>query len=206
MAHFRQSGGGAAKPRIRRLLEKLADIREACGLARLICCLPMPRYVGQRCCVDSKYLDNILVEEVSEVHEAARSNSRSCLLAAIPGCIIFNPRIAFGDEDDTDLASLVSSGGVSIWKEGDPVHLTDTAYGEKADYLLEIVTGRWSEEKEGPQQKQLESVVTRSTAVVQHRPLPGWIIGGNQGGSRGCGNLSGQPRGRGRGARGRAVM
>ena len=86
------------------------------------------------------------------------------------------------------------------------MHLTDTAYGEKADYLLEIVTGRWSEEKEGPQQKQLESVVTRSTAVVQHRPLPGWIVGGTPGGSRGGGNLSGQPRGRGRGARGRAVM
>ena len=42
--------------------------------------------------------------------------------------------------------------------------------------------------------------VTRSTAVMQQRPLPSWIVGGNHGGPRWRGNLSGQPRGRGRGA------
>ena len=34
------------------------------------------------------------------------------------------------DDKDMDLASLTSFSGVSIWKEDDPVHLTETSYGD----------------------------------------------------------------------------
>ena len=129
------------------------------------------------------------------MHEGARSNSWSCLLAAILGCTIFDLRLAFGEnEDNADLAGLISTGGVSIWKEGYPVHQTDTSYGDITEYLLDIITGHWPEEMYRPPHKCLESVVTRSTAVVQQRPLPGWRFGGNQGGSRGHGHMSGQLR------------
>ena len=86
------------------------------------------------------------------------------------------------------------------------MHLTETAYGDIAEYLLDTVSGRAVVDTAGPPRKRLESILTRSASDPLHKPMPGWIVGGNQGGSTGCGNLSGQPRGRGRGARGRAVM
>ena len=44
-------------------------------------------------------------------------------------------------EDEMDLAGLTSSGGVGIWKECDPVHLTETAYGDIAEHLFDVITG-----------------------------------------------------------------
>ena len=49
---------------------------------------------------------------------ANRGPSWSCLMAAIPGCIIFDPRLAFGEnEDDRDLANLISSGCVTVTRK-----------------------------------------------------------------------------------------
>ena len=74
----------AVKPRIRRMLEKMSTIREACGTATIVCGLLMPRYVTERCYSDKLQLDNVQEEEIGEVHEAVRSYSKSCLLAASP--------------------------------------------------------------------------------------------------------------------------
>ena len=132
----------AAKPRIRKVLDRLSAIRDACGTAKVICGLPIPRYVDQRCCAAEHHIDNYPEEEISEVHETVRINSKACLMAAYPGCIILDPLRAFkGEEDTAVLSDLISSGGVSIWKEGGPVHLTQTAYGDIAEQIIN--TARW---------------------------------------------------------------
>ena len=66
-----------------------------------------------------------------------RINSKACLLAAMPSSKIFDPMTTFASEEELgELSNLVSSGGVSIWKEGDPVHLTEAAYGGIAEHLV----------------------------------------------------------------------
>ena len=44
------------------------------------------------------------------------------------GLPIMDPLLAFmGEEDETELCSITNSAGISVWKEDNPVHLTDTA-------------------------------------------------------------------------------
>ena len=137
-------------------------------------------------------------------------NSKTCLLAAFPNCMVLDPMQAFRGEDvNAALSDLISSGGLSIWKEGDPVHLTDTAYGDIAEFLMGIIRGKALEDDSAALEddsaatrKRLDSVVTRSLSDPVQRPVAGWLLGGNQGGARGRGFLRGQgPRG-GRGGRG----
>ena len=201
--HISGSLVAAAKPRIRKVLDRLSAIRDACGTAKVICGLPIPRYVEQQCCSADNHINNHSEEEISEVHEAVRVNSKACLMAAYPGCIILDPLRAFKGEADTAvLGDLISSGGVSIWKEGDPVHLTQTAYGDIAEQIVNTVAGRGGEDAAAPARKRLESVVTRSAIVQPQRPVAGWLLGGNQGGARGRGYMHGSANRGGRVARG----
>ena len=55
-------------------------------------------------------------------------------------------RVFRGEDDSTELTDLTSSGGLSIWKEGDLVQVTDTAYGDIADFLLGTIRGKVEEE------------------------------------------------------------
>ena len=130
--------------------------------------------------------------EVADVHLAVRTNSKACLLAALPKRKIFDPMTTFASEEDVvELTNLVSSGGVSIWKEEDPVHLTETAYSDIAEHLVSIIKGGDGKDSLELLRKRLESVVTRSAADPAENPLPGWLVGGNQGGQRGCGQARG---------------
>ena len=85
------------------------------------------------------------------------------------------------------------------------MHLTETAYGDIAEYLLDTVSGRAVVDTAGPLRKRLESILTRSASDPLHKPMPGWIVGGNQGGARGRDQGRGLPGGlcggRGRGSR-----
>ena len=205
--HIPGSLVAAARPRLRKLLDKLSAICDACGEATILCGLPIPRYVSCRCCGDPVHLDNSAESEAAEVHSAVKSNSRACLLAAMPDCRILDLMAIFhSKEDDGDLSSLASSGGVSIWKEGDPVHLTQTAYEDIAEHLVDLIGGREKADSVETPRKRLESVVTRSAAVPAPTLLPGWLVGGNQGGQRGRGQVRGALGGfgynRGRGGRG----
>ena len=93
--NIRKSGGGSKAYRLRRILERLSAIKDACGVARLIWGLPTLRYVDECCCKDNQHLNNIKEEEIGEIYNAARANSRYCLLAAFPGCTILDPIMAF---------------------------------------------------------------------------------------------------------------
>ena len=88
------------------------------------------------------HLDNQEDDDICEIHDAVRANSRSTLLTAFPGSTIFDPLAAFMAEyNSQELPSLHSSGGVTVWRGDDPVHLTDTAYGDIADHLVNVVKG-----------------------------------------------------------------
>ena len=133
---------------------------------------------------------------MADVHSAVWTNSKACLLAAMPSCKIFDPMTTFASEEELgELPSLVSSGGVSIWKEGDPVHLTEMAYGDIAEHLISTIKEGGGSSSAEPPRKRLESVVTRPAADPALNPLPGWLVGGNQGGQRGRGQARGAPGG-----------
>ena len=185
--HISGSLVAAAKPRIRWLLDKMAAIRESCGEARILCAIPIPCYVAGRCCNDQVHLDNLVDDDIGEVHDAVRVNSRSTLLTVFLGSTVFDPISAFTAEySSQELPSLHSSGGVTIWRGDDPVHLTDTAFGDIADHLVNVVKGSGGGDQEDvPQRRRLESVVTRSGTDPAEKPVPGWLLGGNQGGARG---------------------
>ena len=182
----------------------MATIRESCGEARILCAIPIPHYVAGRCCDEQLHLDNLEDNDIGEIHDAVRANSRSTLLTAFPGSTIFDPLSAFMAEyNSQELPSLHSSGGVTIWRGGYLVHLTDTAYGDIADHLVNVVKGSGGgDPEEVPQRRRLESIVTWSRSDLAQKPVLGWLLGSNQGGARGC-----PPTGnsRGRGWRGRAA-
>ena len=74
-----------------------------------------------------QHIDNHMEEEIKEIHDAVKANSKACL----PRCQVLDPICVFrGEDDTTELTALLSSAGLSIWKEGDPVHLTETYYGD----------------------------------------------------------------------------
>ena len=82
------------------------------------------------------------------------------------------------------------------------MHLTDTAYGDIAEFLMGVIRGKALEDDSAATRKRLDSIVTRSLSDPVQRPVAGWLLGGNQGGTWGRGLLRGQgPRG-GRGGRG----
>ena len=193
----------AAKPKLRRILERLAAIKDACGTAKLICFLPTPCYVEQSCCKNELHIDNIQEDKYKGIHEDVKNNSKTGLLAAFPSCTVLDPMQVFkGEDESAELSGLISSGGLSIWKEGDSVHLTDTANGDIANFLLGLIRGKAEEVVSAGTRKRLESVVTRSLSDPVQRLVAGWLLGGNQGGARGRGFLQGHgPRG-GRGGRG----
>ena len=113
--HISGSLVAAAKPRIYRLLDKMAAIRESCGEARILCAIPIPRYVAGCCCDKQQHLNNLEDNNIGEIHDTVRVNSRSNLLTAFPGSTIFDPLSAFMAEyNSQELPSLNSSGGVTI--------------------------------------------------------------------------------------------
>ena len=70
---------------------------------------------------------------------------------------------------------------------------------------LSIITGKSAVATGMTTRKRLESVVTRAATDPLQRPIPGWLVGGNQGGARGRGYPRGRPS-RGRGPSGAAVQ
>ena len=111
-------------------------------------------------------------------------------------------RVFRGEDESAELSGLTSSRGLSIWKDGDLVHLTDTAYGDIANLLYGLIRGEAEEAVSVAARKRLESVVTRSLTDPVQRPVAGWLLGGNQGGARGPGFPRGQGFRSGRGGRG----
>ena len=129
----------APKPRLKKLLQQLTPLRDACGDATLVCFLPLGHFISGKCCRDKTHLENREDKDYGQIFVSAIASCQGCLEAAFPGCIIFNPTNSFLDAEG-DMASLISSAGISIWQEEGPVHLTNAAYGDIAASLARVVT------------------------------------------------------------------
>ena len=74
---------------------------------------------------------------------------------------MFNPTDSFADVEG-DIASLLSSAGLSIWQDSNPVHLTNAAYGDIAASLVKVVTTAATDSfTDMLRRPRLESVVTK---------------------------------------------
>ena len=101
------------------------------------------------------------------------------------------------------MASLLSSAGLSIWQDSNPVHLTNAAYGDIAASLVKVVTTAATDSSTGMLRRaRLESVVTKPREATAANTTPGWILGEAQQGGRGRG-APGRGFGGQRGSRGR---
>ena len=115
----------------------------------------------------------------------------------------FNPLSCFGKVED--LADLQSSAGLSIWREDDPVHLTEAAYGDIAAVISAQAETTSRQPQAGLARKRLASVVPAPVVTRQVVQESDWISGqlrsargGQRGGHWACFG-GGQWRGRGSG-------
>ena len=102
------------------------------------------------------------------------------------------------------MASLLSSAGLPIWQESDPVHLTNAAYGDIAASLVKVVctAAATNPSADMLRRPRLKSVVTKPREATAANTTPGWILGEAQQGGRGRG-APGRGFGGQRGSRGR---
>ena len=86
------------------------------------------------------------------------------------------------------MACLLSSAGMPIWQESDPVHLTNAAYGDIAASLVKVVsTAATDPSVDMLRRPRLESVVTKPREATAANMTPGWILREAQQGGRGRG-------------------
>ena len=101
------------------------------------------------------------------------------------------------------MASVLSSAGLSILQDSDPVHLTNAAYSDIAASLVKVVTTAATDSSTDMLRRpRLESVVTKPREATAANTTPGWILGEAQQGGRGRG-APGRGFGGQRGSRGR---
>ena len=86
-------------------------------------------YIKETCCQDSEHIDNFQDEDYQDIFRETADMVKAFLEAAFPGATIFEPLAAFGGDENSDMAELLSSSGLSIWCPRGPVHLTSIAYG-----------------------------------------------------------------------------
>ena len=99
---------------MKKVLSQFETVRELVGDATLVCGLPLPRYVGEKCCQGDGHIENFGDEDYTEVYAQVRETARSCLETVFLGAIIFDPVAAFGGSNDTaDPNQLLSSSGLS---------------------------------------------------------------------------------------------
>ena len=174
--HITGSLVAAPKTRLKKLLLQLSPLREACGDATLVCSLPLGCYITRKCCRGETHLENREDEDFSQILSTAILSCRGCLETAFPGCVVFNPVDSFADSDG-DMVSLISSAGISICLEDDPVHLTNAAYGYIAASLVKLVTKTATDPAaDHLRRPRLESVVTRPREATVANTTPERIL------------------------------
>ena len=71
-------------------------------------------YIKETCCQDSEHIDNFQDEDYQDIFRETADMVKACLEAAFPGSTIFEPLAAFGGDENSDMAELLSSGGLII--------------------------------------------------------------------------------------------
>jgi hypothetical protein len=189
------------------LAAEAIDLIAACGDATVILVAPIPRYVNEGCCEDESHVSNLHTEDSNAEMIKAINHARAAAGSdeSYIRCKVYNITDTFSY--DKDFSSMVTAGGLPIWQEEDPVHLTPEAYIEIADSLRTF----GEDDLHGSRKRaRLESVIPGAGPPNKKRgppikPAP-WVAGlgpaDNRGG-RGRGGARGGWRPRGfRGSRG----
>jgi len=194
-----------------RILKDCISVLEASATAAVVLMAPTPRYVNAGCCQNPDHVSNI--DSVNDMFEEelhlAVSHFCTAVASLPPGTIsrVFDIYQLFG-QDDSAARDLDTNDGLSIWRDDDPVHLTDAAYMEIGMSLLR--GGEEDDEVFQPPKKRqrLESIIPAEPAKPEQAakappPTADWqtsrLAAQKRGGQRG-----GWPRGgfRERGGRG----
>ena len=72
--HITGSLVAAPKPRLKKILQQLTPLREACGDETLVCSLPLGRYISGKCCSDEGHLENRGDEDFGQILSSAISS------------------------------------------------------------------------------------------------------------------------------------
>ena len=101
------------KPQIKKILTLFESLCKSIGEAKLVCGLPLPRYVEERCCTDKGHIDNFGDSDYAEVFGQVCETAKSCLASA---ATIFDQQATFSgkEEEDVVFEELLSSGGLPI--------------------------------------------------------------------------------------------
>jgi hypothetical protein len=176
-----------------RIIAKMAvTLVKACGSAKVIIMLPLPRYVLAACCNNRKHVVNLDEDDYESILTAAAHVVRSLMEEELEESsrqpVFFNPVAAFSGED---LRSMAADGSC-VWQTDDPVHLTEAAYDAVGVSLLEL----WQNPDQGSR-RQVASIVEGYSVLPTGGRGGGGGRGGRGGGGRG---QHGQWRGRGDGS------
>jgi hypothetical protein len=159
-----------------RIIAKMAaDLCGASGSAKVLMMLPLPRYVTAACCSSRRHVTNLDDADYESVLLTGSRVCRSVLEDELEGLgrqpVIYSPLAAFTGDD---LRHTATSDGNSIWKETDPVHLSEAAYVEWGH----AITSLWRSSEAGGRR--------RIASIIEEERRPGGR-GGGRAGNRGQG-------------------
>jgi len=211
------------------ILNEANCVLEAAGDAAIVVVAPLARYISGKCCDNVSHITNWGTETFqTEMYRAAeRAEAVVASDSAWFKCKVFNQIETFGGSD-LGLSEAVTSGGESVWRGDDPVHMTPGAYSDMASNICAMheEVGEAQRPKKRPRLESVVPMYPRGTRGRQGQIQPplwvtglaprpdirgrgrvsvaGWRVGsgGAGGGRRGSGRgWSGQQpyRGRGRG-------
>jgi hypothetical protein len=159
-----------------RIIAKMAtDLCGASGSAKVLMMLPLPRYVTAACCSSRRHVTNLDDADYESVLLTGGRVCRSVLedelecLGRQP--VIYSPLTAFTGDD---LRHTTTSDGNAIWRETDPVHLSEAAYVEWGHAIISL----WRSTEAGGRRR-IASIIEE-----ERRPVG---RGGGRAGSRGQG-------------------
>jgi hypothetical protein len=140
------------------VLADAAEILESSGCARVVVVAPFARYVSGKCCSNPLHITNFGTDSLSsEMYKAA--DAADAAIAADTKCesvLVYHMMDTFMGSD-SDLSEVTTLAGTSVWRDGDPVHLSDGAYADIAAAILKLVED--SEGQNTAKRPRLASVV-----------------------------------------------
>ncbi len=180
---------------LRKTLDNCAELGKKLLNSRVILVCPTPRYVVGKCCDDPSHIENFgsndYADDLTEFQDQHRRLLGGWGVATGLNFEILDLTAVVGPIEPI-LGKRTTSGGASIWAEGDHVHLSREAYKDTANAIVEMAAGcgntatgdsaSSSDTSGSHKRKQPDSVVTfpaqpakRKGASVPHGA--GWMRG-----------------------------
>jgi hypothetical protein len=129
-------------PKVRRMAANASKLAETASPAKVIFVLPLPRYVVEGCCKNVDHCSNRLHSDYEDVLRSASTTVEAAITREMASTnistTIWDPTSTFKGDS---LKGLRSGNGASIWREDDPVHLTDAAYADLGGALAAMAGG-----------------------------------------------------------------